>query len=60
MGASELADVFTWPNNIDVVPPEVFGEGVNAIAVPDGFLVPFHSNGEIYIITTDPSDISKK
>eukprot|EP00347_Sterkiella_histriomuscorum_P005215 403357452 len=59
MGAAELSDVFTWPNNVDVVPPEVFGEGVNAITVPDGFLVPFHSNGEVYVITTDPADISK-
>ena len=59
MGAAELSDVFTWPNNVDVVPTEVFGEGVNGIIVPDGFLVPFHNNGEVYVITTDPADISK-
>jgi hypothetical protein len=59
MGSVELSDAFTWPNNIDIVPSEVFGSNVHAISVPDGFLVPFHNNGEVYIITTDPSDITK-
>ena len=56
----ELSNAFTWPNKIEEVPPEVFGSGVNAIAVPDGFLVPFHSNGNVFIVTTDPADVSKQ
>ncbi len=56
----ELSHAFTWPNKIEEVPPEVFGKGVNAIAVPDGFLVPFHTNGNVFIVTTDPSDVTKQ
>jgi hypothetical protein len=54
-----LADSFTWPNKVQAVPKNVFGDGVNAISVPDGFLPPGHTNGGIYIITTDPSDLTK-
>lgn len=57
--STTLSDAFTWPNNVDVVPPQVFGPSVNAITVPDGFLVPFHNKGEVYIIATDPQDLTK-
>ncbi|CDW89829.1 UNKNOWN [Stylonychia lemnae] len=57
--SSVLSDKFTWPNNVDVVPAEVFGQDVNAVVVPDGFLVPFHSNGEIYVITTNTSNVEQ-
>ena len=48
---------FAWPNNVQVVPHDVFGE--RAIVVPDGFLVPGKSDGGIYIITMDSTDITK-
>ena len=48
---------FKWPNNIEVVPYDVFGE--RAIQVPDGFLVPGKKDGNIFIIRMDPDDITK-
>ena len=39
---------FTWPNDIRVIPKDVFG--FNAIVVPDGFLVPGHSDGGVYVV----------
>jgi len=48
---------FEWPNNVQVIPKEVFG--YRAIMVPDGFLVPGKSNGGLYIITMDETDITK-
>jgi hypothetical protein len=39
---------FSWPNQVEVVPYDVFG--FRAIVVPDGFLVPTHTNGGVYII----------
>ena len=48
---------FEWPNNIEVVPQDVFGE--RAILVPDGFLVPGHKNGGLHIVRMDESDITK-
>ena len=48
---------FTWPNNSEVVPYDVFSE--RAIHVPDGFLVPGKKNGNIFIIRMDPDDITK-
>ena len=48
---------FKWPNNIEVVPYDVFGE--RAIQVPDGFLVPGKKDGNIYIIRMDADDITK-
>ena len=48
---------FTWPNNIAVVPQDVFGE--RAIHVPDGFVVPMHGNGGIYIVRMDETDLTK-
>lgn len=52
----ELSSNFKWPNSVEPVPAEVFGADVHALVVPDGFLVPFKSDGNIYIITTNPSD----
>ena len=46
-----------WPNNIAVVPEDVFGERV--IMVPDGFLVPFKKNGGLYAVRVDANDITK-
>jgi len=48
---------FAWPNNIEVVPQDVFGE--RAIVVPDGFLVPMKTNGGIYIVRMDGTDLTK-
>ena len=36
----ETVKKFNWPNDVAVVPHDVFG--FNAIVVPDGFLVPGH------------------
>lgn len=47
---------FAWPNNVEVVPFDVFG--LRAIVVPDGFLVPGKSDGGVYIITMDPSNVT--
>lgn len=32
---------------------------MNALVVPDGFLVPFHNNGNVFIVTTDSADIGQ-
>ena len=48
---------FEWPNDIMVVPQDVFGE--RAIVVPDGFLVPGKSNGGVYIVRMDATDLTK-
>lgn len=55
----QLATDFAWPNNANLVPPEVFGKDVTAFVVPDGFLVPFHTNGAVYIVTSTPADLTK-
>ena len=46
-----LYDGFKWPNNIRVVPSNVFNDGINHIEVPDGFLPPGKSNGNIFIMS---------
>lgn len=48
---------FTWPNNLAMVPEDVFG-GRN-IVVPDGFLVPGHGNGGVYVVSMDDTDLTK-
>ena len=48
---------FVWPNMVEVIPQDVFGE--RAIVVPDGFLVPMKTNGGVYVIRMDSSDITK-
>ena len=48
---------FQWPNNAQVVPQEVFGS--RAIVVPDGFLVPGHKDGGVYVIQMDDTDVTK-
>merc|ERR1719183_1945266 len=48
-----------WPNDVKVIPDGVFDKGTRAIIIPDGFLVPGHSDGGIYIITIDNEDITK-
>ena len=47
---------FEWPNDISVVPYDVFGE--RAIVVPDGFLVPGKKNGGVYIVRMDPTNLT--
>ena len=49
---------FKWPNDAKVIPADVF-DGQRAIVVPDGFLVPGHKNGGVYVISMDDSDITK-
>ena len=48
---------FAWPNDVQIVPEDVFG--FRAIVVPDGFLVPGHSDGNVFIIKMDDADITK-
>ena len=48
---------FQWPNDAMVVPSDVFA-GQRAIVVPDGFLVPGHSDGGVYVISMDPTDLT--
>jgi len=48
---------FKWPNNIEVVPQDVFGE--RTIVVPDGFLVPGKKDGGVYIVRMDENDLTK-
>ena len=46
-----------WPNDVKVVPYDVFDQ--RAIVIPDGFLVPGHSDGGIYVSTIADDDIRK-
>ena len=55
--AKALYSNFKWPNSVSVVPQDVFG--VNAIVVPDGFLPPGKTEGNVYVMTTDPADLTK-
>lgn len=50
---------FKWPNDCRVVDEGVFAPGTRSIVVPDGFLVPGHTNGGVYIIEMDDQDITK-
>lgn len=47
---------FKWPNSAEVVPMDVFGS--RAIVVPDGFLVPTHSDGGVYVMEMDAEDVT--
>ena len=47
-----LSSAFKWPNSISVIPNDVF-PGTNAIVVPDGFLPPGKTDGNIYVLKTD-------
>ncbi|XP_052799628.1 uncharacterized protein LOC128231181 [Mya arenaria] len=38
----------TWPNEISIVPDGVFNEKM--LAIPDGFLVPFKTNGAVKLV----------
>lgn len=53
-----LSNTFRWPNELKPVPQDVFGEGLNAIVVPDGFLSPGKSDGNVFILATDPKDVT--
>jgi len=48
-----------WPNNLQPVPDEVFADGIPRVMVPDGFLIPGHRDGGVYLINLDPEDISQ-
>ena len=48
---------FQWPNDVKAVPQDVFGE--RAIVVPDGFLVPGKSDGGVYIVRMDATELTK-
>lgn len=49
---------FKWPNEVTAVPDDVF-EGSNCLVVPDGFLVPGHTDGGVYILDMDHTDVTK-
>lgn len=55
-----VASGFQWPNDARSVPSAVFNDGIPSFVVPDGFLVPFHNNGGVYVFQVDPTDITKK
>jgi hypothetical protein len=48
---------FEWPNDVQVIPYDVFNN--RSIIVPDGFLVPGHSNGGLYVVVLDDEDITQ-
>ena len=48
---------FTWPNLAKPVPQDVFNQRV--IVVPDGFIPPGKTNGGVYLVVMDPSDVTK-
>lgn len=50
VSVTTLDDSFAWPNDVQRVPPEV-GLAPYALVVPDGFLVPGKSTGNVYIVT---------
>ena len=50
---------FKWPNSVATVPQDVFSPAVDAIVVPDGFLPPGKTEGNIYIMTLNQSDVTK-
>lgn len=54
-----LSQDFKWPNSVSIVPQDVFGDGVNRVVVPDGFLPPGKTNGNIYLIATSPKDVTQ-
>jgi len=47
-----------WPNDVKLVPSGVFEEN-RSIVIPDGFLVPGHADGGIYVVVIDDDDITK-
>ena len=49
---------FESPNNAKKVPDDVF-PGEHAIIVPDGFLIPGHRQGSVFIMLQDAEDITK-
>jgi len=48
-----------WANNAKPVPDEVFNDGVPRLLVPDGFLIPGHRDGAVYLINLNPDNIGK-
>ena len=48
---------FVWPNAIDIVPFDIFGE--RAIYVPDGFIPPGKTNGGIYVLRISADDVTQ-
>ena len=47
--AQILSDTYKWPNSIQTIPQDVFGSGIKAIVVPDGFLPPGKGDGNIFV-----------
>ena len=48
---------FESPNNAKVVPDDVFA-GENVVLVPDGFVIPGHRDGGVYLLLQDENDLS--
>jgi len=51
--AQMVSDAYKWPNSIEVVPKDVFGNGIEAIVVPDGFLPPGKGDGNVFILVNE-------
>ena len=49
---------FESPNRATVVPDDVFSSD-NVVLVPDGFVIPGHRNGGVYLLVQDADDITK-
>ena len=48
---------FLWPNNVTTVPTDVFGGRV--IVVPDGFIPPGKTNGGVYLMQMDATNLTE-
>lgn len=46
--AEEVTEGILWPNKLDHAPPSVSGHHGEVLVIPDGFLVPTKSNGNIF------------
>jgi len=51
--AQVLSDAYKWPNSISIVPQDVFGSGIKAIVVPDGFLPPGKGDGNVFVLVEE-------
>ena len=49
---------FENPNNSNIVPSSVFSSGETVFCVPDGFSIPGHRDGGVYLLVMDSSDIT--
>lgn len=56
--AKVLSSNFRWPNSVDIVSQDVFGTDETYIVVPDGFLPPGKTEGDIYVMGLKNGDVT--